>query len=44
MPKTLLAFEMLNVPLKGVFGNNDLGEKEGLLKVCKEKIFFLKTN
>ena len=30
---------MLNVPLKGVFGNNDLGEKEGLLKVCKEKNF-----
>ena len=42
LPKTLLAFGLLNVPLKGVFGNNDQGEKEGLLKVCKEKNFIFK--
>ncbi len=39
LPKTLKAFEKLNVPLKGVFGNNDQGDKESLLKVCKEKDF-----
>ncbi len=42
LPKTLLAFGLLNVPLKGVFGNNDQGDKEGLLKVCKEKNFLFK--
>ncbi len=39
LPKTLYAFDMLNVTLKGVFGNNDQGEKEGLKKVCEEKNF-----
>ncbi len=39
LPKTLYAFDMLNVTLKGVFGNNDQGEKEGLKKVCEEKDF-----
>ena len=39
LPKTLKAFEKLKVPLKGVFGNNDQGDKEGLKKVCEEKNF-----
>ncbi len=39
LPKTLYAFDKLNVPLKGVFGNNDQDEKEDLLRVCKEKSF-----
>ena len=39
LPKTLKAFEKLKVPLKGVFGNNDQGDKESLLKVCEEKDF-----
>jgi putative phosphoesterase len=39
LPKTLTAFEKLKVPLKGVFGNNDQGDKESLLKVCEEKGF-----
>ena len=37
LPKTLYAFDALHAPLKGVFGNNDQGEKEDLLKVCEEK-------
>ncbi len=39
LPKTLLAFKDLKAPLKGVFGNNDQGEKESLLKVCSENDF-----
>ena len=39
LPKTLKAFDLLNAPLKGVFGNNDHGDKESLLKVCEEKGF-----
>ena len=39
LPKTLKAFDLLNVSLKGVFGNNDQGDKESLLKVCEEKGF-----
>jgi putative phosphoesterase len=39
LPKTLYAFDDLHVPLKGVFGNNDQGEKEDLMKVCEEKDF-----
>ena len=39
LPKTLKAFDLLNAPLKGVFGNNDQGDKESLLKVCEEKGF-----
>ncbi len=42
LPKTLKSFDLLNIPLKGVFGNNDQEEKEDLLKVCKEKGFFFK--
>ena len=39
LPKTLVAFEKLKFPLKGVFGNNDQEEKDDLLKVCQEKKF-----
>tara|TARA_B100002019_G_C20881974_1_gene409122 strand:- start:30 stop:518 length:489 start_codon:yes stop_codon:yes gene_type:complete len=39
LPKTLKSFDLLNIPLRGVFGNNDQDEKEDLLKVCKEKGF-----
>ncbi len=39
LPKTLVAFEKLRFPLKGVFGNNDQEEKDDLLKVCQEKKF-----
>ena len=42
LPKTLSLFGSLNVPLKGVFGNNDQDEKEDLLKVCREKNFLFK--
>ena len=42
LPKTLKSFDLLNFPLKGVFGNNDQDEKEDLLKVCKEKGFYLR--
>jgi putative phosphoesterase len=42
LPKTLYAFDDLNVPLKGVFGNNDQEEKEDLIKVCAEKGFLFK--
>ena len=42
LPKTLNAFDFLNVPLKGVFGNNDQEEKLDLLKICKEKDFEFK--
>ena len=30
----LEAFKKLNMPLKGVFGNNDQGEIEGLRAIC----------
>ena len=43
LPKTLYAFDALNMPLKGVFGNNDQGEKEDLKKVCEEKDFFFQN-
>ena len=39
LPKTLYAFDLLNAPLKGVFGNNDESEKDDLRKVCKQKDF-----
>tara|TARA_B100000900_G_scaffold101383_1_gene83978 strand:+ start:1588 stop:2112 length:525 start_codon:yes stop_codon:yes gene_type:complete len=42
LPKTLNAFDSLNVPLKGVFGNNDQSEKEDLIKVCEEKNFLFR--
>ena len=37
LPKTLTAFDALKFPLKGVFGNNDKGEKKALLEVCSQK-------
>jgi len=42
LPKTLRVFELLKMPLKGVFGNNDQDEKHDLLKVCEEKNFLFK--
>ena len=42
LPKTLMAFEELNIPLQGVFGNNDQQEKNALLKICEEKNFLFK--
>ena len=42
LPKTLKVFELLKMPLKGVFGNNDQDEKHDLLKVCEEKKFLFK--
>ena len=30
LPKTLMAFEELNIPFQGVFGNNDQQEKNAL--------------
>ena len=35
LPKSLLAFKDLNCPLKAVFGNNDIGEQEGLIEASK---------
>ena len=43
LPKTLYAFDSLNIPLIGVFGNNDQDEKEDLLKVCREKGYIFKN-
>ena len=39
LPKSLEAFRSLKVPLKGVFGNNDEGDKKDLLKVCEKYKF-----
>ena len=39
LPKTLLAFDILKMPLMGVFGNNDQDEKDHLLKICNQKGF-----
>ncbi len=36
LPKSLLAFKKLNCPLIAVIGNNDIEEKDGLLKAAKE--------
>lgn len=52
LPKALKTFSNLKMPLVGVFGNNDLEEKNGLLKVSKkhkfkfydEPYFFKKDN
>ena len=35
LPKSLLAFKELDCPMKVVLGNNDIGEKEGLLEASK---------
>ena len=39
LPKTLNAFSILNMPLIGVFGNNDLDEKNDLLTESKKHNF-----
>lgn len=39
LPKTLNAFSILNMPLIGVFGNNDLEEKNDLLTESKKHNF-----
>ena len=52
LPKALIAFSKLKLPLVGVFGNNDLEEKKGLLieseklkfKIYCEPYFFQKNN
>ena len=36
LPKSLLAFEELNCPLEVVLGNNDIQEKESLMKASKK--------
>ena len=36
LPKSLLAFKALNCPLIAVFGNNDIGEKDGLKDASKK--------
>ena len=35
LPKSLEAFKNLNSKIIGVFGNNDIEEKEDLLKICE---------
>ena len=52
LPKSLVAFSKLEIPLIGVFGNNDLEEKEALLieskkfnfELYSEPYFFKKDN
>ena len=39
LPKSLEVFKLLEMPLKGVFGNNDLDEKDSLLEVCDKYSF-----
>ncbi len=39
LPKSLILFEKLMMPLNVVFGNNDQGDKEELIRVCKQKKF-----
>ena len=39
LPKSLKLFEALDMPLKGVFGNNDQGDKTELLEVCEKYDF-----
>ena len=36
LPKSLIAFSKLNMPLIGVFGNNDEFEKKGLIEEAKK--------
>ena len=36
LPKSLKAFKKLNCKLLGVFGNNDIDEKNGLIEASKE--------
>ena len=51
LPKSLIAFSNLNMPLIGVFGNNDQEEKEDLIKTAKafdcsfyDEPYFFKVN
>ncbi len=39
LPKSLSLFSKLKMPLKGVYGNNDIGEKDKLVEVCKKEGF-----
>tara|TARA_A100000164_G_scaffold371213_1_gene398542 strand:+ start:1163 stop:1651 length:489 start_codon:yes stop_codon:yes gene_type:complete len=39
LPKSLEIFSSLSMPLYGVFGNNDQGDKVALKNVCKEHSF-----
>jgi putative phosphoesterase len=39
LPKSLSLFSKLKMPLKGVYGNNDIGEKDKLNEVCKKEGF-----
>ena len=36
LPKSLRAFQKLNCKMVGVFGNNDIKEKKGLIEVSRE--------
>ena len=39
LPKSLEAFKVLKAPLRGVFGNNDKGDKKDLVEICKKYNF-----
>ena len=39
LPKSIAAFSKLEIPLLGVFGNNDMHEKKDLLKESKKYAF-----
>ena len=39
LPKALEKFNKLKMPFKGVFGNNDQGDKRELLEICKKYDF-----
>ena len=44
LPKSLLAFRSLEVPLIGVFGNNDQGDINDLKRICIEYGFDFSEN
>ena len=44
LPKSLLAFNALEVPLIGVFGNNDQGEINDLKRICLKYGFDFSEN
>ena len=39
LPKSLIEFKQLEIPLIGIFGNNDQGDKSELQKVCSDLNF-----
>tara|TARA_B100000989_G_scaffold289474_1_gene261401 strand:- start:21136 stop:21624 length:489 start_codon:yes stop_codon:yes gene_type:complete len=41
LPKSLEEFSILNCPLYGVFGNNDIGDKPQLEEVCAKNNFYI---